>query len=649
MDGWCERSQPAKSGTPTSSASTWSTCVNDRIARKELIDIYLDHRDRDRSSKIAGDLTIRLPASRFFPPARTIRRKRVRGAANSHDHMTYMSCRIFAAFRVCLSGSMLAATVNLTAAQAVHGTLSGRVVDPSRAAVADAVVTLVDVTTNAPTAGATAADGAFLFSRVTPGRYRLTIEKPGFRQHVRDAVTVTVNEQVVLEAMLELGAVEDAVTVEGRTAVVQARSSEISGLVDEKRVRELPLNGGNFERLALLAPGASGGAANNPAFSGSRPVANSFTLDGSGFNDERGALGGLAIGGGAADLGTAAPNLVSTEALREFRVISSNADATFGRGSGAQVNVVTRSGSNALNGSSYYYGRHDALDARDFFNAGPFFDERGHAVTPPFEQHLYGATLGGPIARDRHFLFGTFEGFRQRLEQTAAAAVPNAALIGQIPGDLRRVYELFYIGKGIVPAVGNPSGSFSALPAATRSAALAAGFSRDLFDGDAANGEAGTVLLSTADTRNVTQDSALVRTDHRLSPAVMLSARYALANPNLESNTRAVSGSVTETRRRWGSALAQVVWTLSPRQLLEARVGVLRSRRRDRPVDPVDPALLAMDVTAEYGLRSRVNGTSLSMLEVPPGLGARDNQTVPQITVAHTWAGNRLTLRTGAD
>jgi hypothetical protein len=91
------------------------------------------------------------------------------------------------------------------------------------------------------------------------------------------------------------------------------------------------------------------------------------------------------------------------------------------------------------------------------------------------------------------------------------------------------------------------------------------------------------------------------------------------------------------------------VWTLSPRQLLEARLGVVRSRRRDRPVDPVDPELLAMGVTADYGLRSRVNGTSLSMLEVPPGLGGRDNQTVPQVTVAHTWAGNRLTLRSGAD
>ena len=236
------------------------------------------------------------------------------------------------------------------AAQAVYGTLSGRVVDSSGAAIPDAAVVAVHVDTNTATATATRADGTFQFTRVTPGLYRVTIEKPAFRQHVQDAVPVTVNEQVTLDVVLELGALEEKVVVAGGASVVQSKSAEVSGLVDEKRVRELPLNGGNFQRLVLLAPGASGGGSNNPAFSGSRTVANSFTLDGGGFNDERGALGGVALGGGAADFGNASPSLVSTEAIREFRVITSNADATFGRGSGAQVNVVTRSGTNKFAG-----------------------------------------------------------------------------------------------------------------------------------------------------------------------------------------------------------------------------------------------------------------------------------------------------------
>lgn len=544
---------------------------------------------------------------------------------------------------------MMCAAPRAGVAQTIHGTISGRVLDPSQAPVSEAAVTATDLATNVPMVAVTDADGVFRFIRVTPGQYRLAIEKAVFKQHVRDAITVTVNEHVVADAVLEIGGIEDRVTVEARAPLVQATSGEVSGLVDQKRVRELPLNGGNFQRLSLLAPGASGGGNNNPAFSGSRMVANSYSLDGGGINDDRDALGGVALAGGAAAFGNAAPSLISTEAIREFRIITSNADATFGRGSGAQVNIVTRSGTNAYRGSGYYFGRNDALDARDFFNHGPYFDDQERATVPPFRQHLYGATVGGPIVRERHFFFGSFEGFRQRLEQTASATVPNAALIGQIPGTLRRVYELFYIGKGIVPAVGDPAGSFTALPAATRAAAVAAGYPGALFDGDRANGEAGTVLLSTTDTRNVTQDGTLLRTDHRLSNALSLSGRYAYARPNLESNTRAVTGSATETHRRWHSWQGQALWTVSPAQLVEARVGVLRSRRRDQPIDEVDPALKQLGVKQEYGLRSRVNGTSLSMLEVPPGLGFRDNQTIPQFSLTHTWARPKLTLRSGAD
>lgn len=534
-------------------------------------------------------------------------------------------------------------------AQALYGGLSGRVLDTTQAAIADATVRLTRIETNAPAVAVTGSDGMYRFTRLTPGRYRVSVDKPGFQRALRDELAIAVNESAVLDVVLEVGALQDAVSIVAETPLVQSQSAEVSGLVDERRVRELPLNGENFQRLALLAPGVAGGTANNPSFSGSRPAANSYALDGTSFNDERGAGGGLALAGGAADFGAGSPNLVSTEAIREFRVITSNADATFGRSSGAQINVVTRSGSNGYDGSAYYYGRHDAFDARDFFNFGPFFDDRGHAVTPPFEQHLYGLTLGGPLQRDRHFFFGSFEGFRQTLEQTASATVPNAALISQIPGDLRRVYEIFYVGQRIVTPSGNPAGRFSALPAATRAQAIAAGFPAALFDGDVANEEAGTVLLSTANTRNVTQDGALFRTDHRLSDRVTASVRYAFSNPNLESNTQAVTGSATETVRRWRSGTAQALWTLSPRQLLEIRGGLLQSRRRDRPTSSVDPQLLAMGVTSEYGLRSRVNGTALSLLEVPPGLGFVDNQTVPQIFASHTWARGKLTLRSGAE
>jgi hypothetical protein len=561
---------------------------------------------------------------------------------------TFQRC-LFQALPVFLLTLIWLASASHSSAQALHGTLSGRIADATKASVGDAVVTLTRIDTNVASTVTTAPDGTYRFANVTPGRYRVTVEKPGFSQAVKDNLALAVNEQAVIDIVLDVGEVEQSVEVVSDAPLIQSRSAEVSGLVDERRVRELPLNGENFQRLALLAPGAAGGNANNPSFSGARPVTNSYMLDGSGLNDERGAAGGLALGGGAADFGAASPNLISTEAIREFRVITSNADATFGRSSGAQINVVTRSGGNSFSGSSYYYGRNDALDARDFFNSGPFFDAEGRAVTPPFKQHLYGATLGGPLQHDRHFFFGSFEGFRQKLEQTASATVPNAALISQIPGDLRRIYEVFYIGQGIVTPSGNPAGRFTALPAATRTAAIAAGFPRALFDGDPANDEAGTVLLSTANTRNVTQDGALFRTDHHLSNRLNVSARYAMSSPDLESNTRVVTGNATETNRRWRSGGAQALWTITPTQTLEIRGSLLQSRRRDRPVGEVDPQLLAMGVTAEYGLRSRINGTSISMLEVPPGLGFVDNQTIPQVSASHTWARGKLTLRSGLE
>jgi hypothetical protein len=284
---------------------------------------------------------------------------------------TFQRC-LFQALPVFLLTLIWLASASNSSAQALYGTLSGRITDTTKASVGDAVVMLTRIDTNAASAVTTAPDGTYRFANVTPGRYRVTVEKPGFSQAVKDNLALAVNEQAVIDIVLDVGEVEQSVEVVSDAPLIQSRSAEVSGLVDERRVRELPLNGENFQRLALLAPGAAGGNANNPSFSGARPVTNSYMLDGSGLNDERGAAGGLALGGGAADFGAASPNLISTEAIREFRVITSNADATFGRSSGAQINVVTRSGGNSFSGSSYYYGRNDALDARDFFNSGPF-------------------------------------------------------------------------------------------------------------------------------------------------------------------------------------------------------------------------------------------------------------------------------------
>ncbi|MBL8294459.1 MAG: hypothetical protein JNN08_21615 [Bryobacterales bacterium] len=315
------------------------------------------------------------------------------------------------------------------------------------------------------------------------------------------------------------------------------------------------------------------------------------------------------------------------------------------------MNIITKSGSNDLHGSLYHYLRNNKLDARDYFNYGPFFAAGGsrRSVVPPFRQNLFGGTIGGPLVRNRHFFFGNFEGFRQKLEQTASATVPNADLLSLMPGQFGRLMRIFYIDRGVVPASGNPAGSFSPLTLSERNAAIAAGFRPALFNGDTADGEAGSVLLSTTNTRDVSQDAFLLRTDHRLSERLSVNARYAFAQPFASINQRAVAGVIEDSRRRWQSATAQFVYVLSPTQTLEGRGSLLRSRIFDAPRDPLEKVLVDFGVDPQLGLQFRANGTSLSPVVIPRSLGLMDNQTVPQGSLMHAWTRGRTTLRSGLD
>jgi len=539
----------------------------------------------------------------------------------------------------------------LTAQAPVSGILKGKITDPQGLAVENAKVELTSKSGLSDWQNLSNAAGVFEFARLAPGLYKVSVQKPGFGNSVAEDVEIAVNETTTVDISLRIGQTAETVAVEGSASIVQTDRSSILGRVDERRVRELPLNGENFAKLVLLAPGIAGGSPNNPSISGARPVANSYTMDGVSANDERGSNGLSLGGGGAAEFNAFSPNLISTEAVQEFSITTSNADAVFGRGSGGQVNIITKSGGSSYHGSMYEFFRNNKLDARDFFNTGPFFskDNPKASVVPPFKQNLFGGTFGGPIAKNRHFFFGSYEGFRQKLEQTSSAVVPNADLIGLIPGELGRLYRIFYIDRGIVPATGNPVGTFSALPAADRNAAIAGGFPSALFNGNGADGEAGSVLLSTANTRDVKQDAFLIRTDHKLGSKVDINLRYSFAQPLATINQRAVAGVFSESRRRWQSGVAQLVYLLRPTQVVEIRAGLLRSAIKDAPRDPLEKSLIDFGVDPLSGMTVRANSTTLSVLTVPATTGLVDNETVPQLSAMHTWSRGRLTLRSGFD
>jgi hypothetical protein len=548
--------------------------------------------------------------------------------------------------------SLLLLGADASAQVDINGALRGRIADETGAAVPAAQVTLRAVASNRTLQTESGEDGTFVFLIVPPGAHELTVEKTGFKRLTRENVVVTVGETATARLTLEVGDVSETVTVRSGAEMVQTQGAAISQIVDERRIASLPLNGKNFQQLVALAPGVGGvgsGGITNPSIAGARPVANSFSIDGVAANDER-TTTGPSVAGGAAGLSggaTIAPNLVSTEALQEFRIVTSNADATYGRGSGGAVNVVTKRGTNRLAGSLYEYHRNDAFDERDYFYRGPFLNPDGSPRVPPFKQNLFGATLGGRLIPDRHFFFASYEGFRQRLDQMVTATVPNAELTRLVPGDLGTLFRTFYLDRGIVTP-GN-YGGFSALTPAQRAAAIGAGFDPALFDGDTTNGEAGTQLISTTSKRDITQNAYLFRTDHTLTDRITASFRYAYAQPTQDTDSVATTGTVTRNYRKWQQYFGQLLFAPSSRQTLEVRGGVNLTGYENGLAGGVDPRLTSIGVSDQVGLNIIVNGTSLSPLSSGASVGVLDNQTVPQASVLYTFASGAYTIRAGAD
>ena len=270
----------------------------------------------------------------------------------------------------------------------------------------------------------TDADGRYVFASLAPGLYEVRAELKGFRVLRRTSVQITVGETVSADLAMELGTLEQEITVTAQPPLVNTKTSELSYLVEEGAIGTLPLNGRNYTDLALLQPGVvayphrDGGSvvAHGLGISanGQDYRSNVYLIDGTPMND---------FTNGPA--GSAASTVLGMETIREFRVETNVYSAEFGRNFGGQINALTKSGTNALHGSLYAYHRNDNMDARNFF------DRTGR---PEFKRNQYGVSLGGPIKRDKSFLFVGYEGLRDRLGRTVTSFVPDAnAHQGLIP------------------------------------------------------------------------------------------------------------------------------------------------------------------------------------------------------------------------
>lgn len=334
--------------------------------------------------------------------------------------------------------------------------ISGIVRDPTGEAVPDAVVRIKNLETATQRELQTDPSGRFHAPSLTVGRYEVSVEKAGFRPVRRGGITLVVGQHEELNLTLSLGDVRETVEVTANPVAIAATTQDTSGLVEERQVKDLPLNGRSFDQLLTLNPGTvnytsqragSTGTSNSVtgnmfSVSGRRPQENLFLLNdveytgASEIDDTPGGVSGQLLG---------------VDAIREFSVVKDTYGAEYGKRPGAQVSIVTTSGTNDLHGSLYEFVRNSAMDARNFFD---------QANIPDFQRNQFGASLGGPIRRNKTFLFANYEGYRQVLGLSDVTLVPDDASRAAAVASIQPLLALWPVANGpeLLTSTGAASG-----------------------------------------------------------------------------------------------------------------------------------------------------------------------------------------------
>jgi hypothetical protein len=299
--------------------------------------------------------------------------------------------------------------------------LSGTVTDQSGAALAGAAVSAKNADTGAERRAVTDAEGHYQFFSLPVGQYEIRSGKAGFAEVVRTGVRLAVGQSATVDMELPVGESSQTVTVNGDAPLVGVTTESAVGLVGEQQIKNLPLNGRSYDELLTLNPGVvnftwekTGGigvsnstTGNNFAVEGNRPQQNLFLLNGVEFTGA--AENNMQPGGTSQEL-------LGVDAVREFNLLTDSYGAEYGKRPGAQVLIVTQSGTNQLHGSVFAFPRNNVLDAPNYFDPGS---------APGFERNQFGGSLGGPIQKNKTFVFGNYEGLRQHLHQTGVDLVPD--------------------------------------------------------------------------------------------------------------------------------------------------------------------------------------------------------------------------------
>ncbi len=396
-------------------------------------------------------------------------------------------------------------------AQQITGNIRGAVTDASGAVMRGATVTARQAETGLSRSTTTDRNGNYVLLELPVGHYRLQVAAKGFQEYVQDGITLNVNETASVSPRLAVGSEKQQVLVSADAELIEPTVTSMGKVVEQRELEDLPLNGRNFSQLGLLQPGvvpltpgiaeAGGSLRNGQAYAvnGQRPESNNFLIDGA--NNFNGIDGGFVL-------------KPPVDAIAEFRIITLNANAEFGNALGSTTNLITRSGTNHIHGTLWEFLRNDAVDANNYFAQ----------TKEPLKQNQFGAAIGAPIIRDKTFVFGFYEGFRNRQGETELTTVPS---LKQRTGDFSELcpegftagfcnnpaHQLFNVfANAPYPNNQVPQGQINSV-------------SKNLL-GFFPLPNAGTNLFSTTQTLSNNSDQFGIKVDHYLGPRDTLNFRY---------------------------------------------------------------------------------------------------------------------------
>lgn len=525
-------------------------------------------------------------------------------------------------------------------AQQITGNIRGTVTDPSGAIIRGASVTARQAETGLARNTTTDRNGNYVLLELPVGHYRLQAAARGFQEYVQDGITLNVNETASVSPRLAVGSEKEQVLVSADAELIEPTVTSMGKVVQQRELEDLPLNGRNFSQLGLLQPGvvpltpgiaeAGGSLRNGQAYAvnGQRPESNNFLIDGA--NNFNGIDGGFVL-------------KPPVDAIGEFRIITLNANAEFGGALGSTTNIITRSGTNHVHGALWEFLRNDAVDANNYFAQ----------TKEPLKQNQFGVTSGGPIKRDKTFIFGFYEGFRNRQGETTLTTVPS---LKQRTGDFselcpegftagfcnNQAHQLFNVfANAPYPNNKVPQSQFNSV-------------SKNLLSFFPLP-NAGTNLFSTTQTLSNNTDQFGIKVDHYLKPRDTLNFRYMFNQLSqldpLSSGGASVPGFPVGEDQRAQNFVVQETHTFSPALIAIARFSFLRNKFLfGEHEDHQPPSSLGFQYTPSLGIAAgppfiQVNGYSTVG---DPITGPRNTyENVFDYSGSLTWVRGRHELKFG--